>query len=137
MYQAFRSLAFALAFMGAGFTIGQAGLLDLPALAQLTAPPPADAGATGSRDRLPGGAAAEMKAAAKDAAANVAPEVKAVLEQVGKKVDTLERTFTGLATEARAKAVHYAIWAAVGLIVLTFVSSVLGGLVVAMMFRRR
>lgn len=136
MYQVFRLLAFALAFLSGGFAMGKIGLVSSPALAQQAAPTPAGADVTGARDRLADRAATEMKAA-REAAATAGPEVKAVLDQVGKKVDALERTFAGLAAEARTKAVTYVIWAAVGLVALTFVSSVLGGLVVAMMFRRR
>lgn len=130
MHRKFRSLLSALTFMVIGFAVGELAFIDLPARAQQAAPAPSDSGR--SPDQTGGG----IRSAARDSAAALAPDVKAALEQVGKKVDAVEQSLSRLAAEARAKTLQFVIWTAVGLVALTFVSSLLGGLVVALMFRR-
>ncbi len=136
MHRKFRSLLSALIFMVIGFAVGELAIIDLPARAQQATPAPSDSGAPATDGRSPDQTGGGIRSAARDSAAALAPDVKAALEQVGKKVDAVEQSLSRLAAEARAKTLQFVIWTAVGLVALTFVSSLLGGLVVALMFRR-
>lgn len=120
MLKVIRSLFFALAFMLAGFAASSLDIVGLPASAQQAAPAPGSG----------------LRSAVRDSAASAAPDIKLLVEQVGRKIEGLEQRLNGLADEARAKAVSYALWAAGGLFVLMFVAAVLGGTLVAVVFRR-
>ena len=64
------------------------------------------------------------------------PELKALRDEVTEQVGELRAFVDKKIQEAGAKAVTYALWAAVGLFVLMILASVLGGVVVALLFRR-
>ena len=135
MVKTLKALFLALAFMSAGFAVARLDVLDWPASAQQAAPAgpaPAPSGAREGTARQAG----TLRSAARESAADLAPEVKLVLEQVAKRVEAIETLLTGLVEEARAKAIGYAVWLAVGLFALMFVSSLLGGTVVALVLRR-
>lgn len=124
MSRMFRTLSFALAFMIAGFAVATSGIVDTPAAAQQPSP------------SAPPGQVPAAKAAVRDQAAALEADIKPLLDKVGKKVEGLEQQLNKLADEARAKAVTYALWAAGGLFVLMFVSSLLGGAVAVLLLRR-
>jgi hypothetical protein len=136
MVKTLKALFLALTFMGAGFAVARLDGLDWPASAQPAAPGPTAPATPGARDGAAPQPGATLRSVARDSAANLAPDVKLVLEQVAKRVETMEVLLTRLVEEARAKAIGYAVWAAVGLFALMFVSSVLGGTVVALALRR-
>lgn len=125
-----RSLLFALLFISVGFVLARIDAAAPVAFAQ-TPPAPSTPGPVAPSDKV-GGAA---RSAAREAAATVAPDVKLLLEQVNRKVEAVERSLDKLAGEARARVVTYALWAAGGLFVLTFVSALLGGVVAGLMLR--
>lgn len=134
MVKTLKAVFLALAFMSAGFAAARLDVFDWPASAQQAAPggsAPAPGAREGSAPQ-----AGTLRSAARESAANLAPEVKLALEQVAKRVEAMETLLTGLIQEARAKAIGYAVWLAVGLFALMFVSSVLGGTVVALVLRR-
>lgn len=136
MVKTLKALFLALAFMSAGFAAARLDVLDWPASAQQVAPGGSAPVAPGARDGAAPQPGAALRSAARESAANLAPEVKIILEQVAKRVEAMETLLTGLVEEARAKAIGYAVWMAVGLFALMFVSSVLGGTVVALMLKR-
>lgn len=136
MVKTLKALFLALTFMSAGFAVGKLDGLDWPASAQQAAPGGSAPVAPGARDGAASQPGAALRSAARESAANLAPEVKLVLEQVAKRVEAMDTRLTTLVEEARAKAIGYAVWAAVGLFALMFVSSVLGGTVVALALRR-
>ena len=135
MVKIFKSLFLALALMSAGFAAAKLEILDGQASAQQAAPGGPAPGTPGVREGAPR-ADTPLRSAARESAAALAPDVKLVLEQVAKRVETLETLLTKLVEEAGAKAVGYALWAAAGLFALMFLSSVLGGTVVALALRR-
>jgi len=131
MLRLVRSALFALFFMSVGFAV--ASFTDGPSAhaqpaarpdQQRPAPPPATGG--GNTDR-PG---AVLRAAA------AAPEIGAVVEALRAKIEGMEKNLNQLVSEARATAARYVLWGAVGIVVLTFISSVIGGTVVGLMMRR-
>jgi hypothetical protein len=136
MVKTLKALFLALTLMSAGFVVGKLDGLDWPASAQQAAPSGSAPVAPGARDGAAPQPGAALRSAARESAANLAPEVKIILEQVAKRVEAMETLLTGLVEEARAKAIGYAVWMAVGLFALMFVSSVLGGTVVALMLKR-
>ena len=136
MVKKLKALSLALVFMTAGFAVARLDGLDWPASAQQAAPGGSAPVAPGAREGAAPQPGAALRSAARESAANLAPEVKLVLEQVAKRVEAMETLLTGLVEEARAKAIGYAVWLAVGLSALMFVSSVLGGTVVALALRR-
>lgn len=136
MVKMLKAMFLALTFMSAGYTVARLDVLDWPASAQQATPGGGAAlVAPGARDGAPQAGAA-LRSAARESAASLVPEVKMVLEQVTRRVEAMETLIRGLVEEARARAIGYAVWAAVGLFALMFVSSVLGGTVVALAFRR-
>jgi hypothetical protein len=131
MLRLVRSTLFALFFMSVGFAA--AGVTDGPSAhaqpaarpdQQRPAPPPATGG--GNTDR-PG---VVLRAAA------AAPEIAAVVEEMKRKVEGMEKNLNQLAGEARATAARYVLWGSVGMVALMFISSVIGGTVVGLMMRR-
>ena len=131
MLRLVRSTLFALFFMSVGFAA--AGVTDGPSAhaqpaarpdQQRPAPPPATGG--GNTDR-PG---VVLRAAA------AAPEIAAVVEEMKRKVEGMEKNLNQLAGEARATAARYVLWGAVAMVALMFISSVIGGTVVGLMMRR-
>lgn len=64
------------------------------------------------------------------------PELKALRDEVTEQVGDLRAFVDRKIQEAGAKAVTYALWAAAGLFALMILASVLGGVVVALLFRR-
>ena len=136
MIKNLKVLFLALAFMSAGFAVARLDVLDWPASAQQAAPGGSAPTTPGAREGAAPPAGTTLRSAARESAANLAPEVKLVLEQVAKRVESMETLLTRLVEEARTKAIGYAVWAAVGLFALMFVSSVLGGTVVALVLRR-
>lgn len=127
MLKVIRPLFLALAFMFLGFAAARFDLVDLPAAAQQATPGTGSTVAPTTRD---------VKPTVRESAANLAPDIKLLVEQVGKRIEALEQRLNKLADEARAKAITYALWAAGGLFVLMFLAAVLGGTLVAVVFRR-
>lgn len=76
------------------------------------------------------------KEAGMERARSMAPELKAVRDEMAAQVGELRALVEKKYEEAGAKAVTYAIWAAVGLFALMVLASVLGGMIVALLFRR-
>jgi hypothetical protein len=136
MTKVLKSVFFALAFMSAGFAAAELDIAGWPVAAQQAAPPASAPAAPGIRDGVTPPAGAGARSAVRESAAALAPDVARVLEQVAKRVEALEARLIALVDEARARAIAYALWAAVGLFALMFVSSVLGGTVVALVLRR-
>lgn len=136
MVKTLKALFLALTLMSTGFVVGKLDGLDWPASAQQPAPGGSAPVAPGAREGAAAQPGAALRSAARESAANLAPEVALVLEQVAKRVEAMETLLTRLVEEARAKAIGYAMWLAVGLFALMFVSSVLGGTVVALVLRR-
>jgi hypothetical protein len=64
------------------------------------------------------------------------PELKALRDEIKEQVGDLRATVNKKYEEAGAKAAAYALWAAVGLFVIMVLASVLGGVIVALIFRR-
>lgn len=64
------------------------------------------------------------------------PELKALRDEVTEQVGDLRAFVDKKIQDAGAKAVSYALWAAAGLFALMILASVLGGVVVALLFRR-
>jgi hypothetical protein len=131
MLRLVRSTLFALFFVSLGFAA--ASFTDGPsAHAQpaarpdqpRSAPPPA---ATGGNTERPG---AVLRAAA------AAPEIAAVVEEMRKKIEGMEKNLNQLVSEARATAARYVLWGSVAMVALMFISSVIGGTVVGLMMRR-
>lgn len=129
MPRMFRSLFFALVFTIAGFAVAPSGIVGVPAAAQQPSP-------SAPTDQAPSAQAPDVRAAVRDQAAALEADIRPLLEKIGKKVEALEQLLHRLADEARARAVTYALWAAAGLFVLMFVSSLLGGAVAVLLLRR-
>jgi hypothetical protein len=64
------------------------------------------------------------------------PELKALRDEMAAQVGELRTLVDRKVDEAGAKAKTYAIWAAVGFFALMVLASVLGGVIVALLFRR-
>jgi hypothetical protein len=64
------------------------------------------------------------------------PELKALRDEIAEQVSDLRATVNKKYEEAGAKAATYALWAAAGLFAIMVLASVLGGVVVALIFRR-
>ncbi len=131
MLRLVRSTLFALFFVSVGFAA--ASITDGPSAQaqpaarpdqQRPAPPPATGG--GNTDR-PG---AVLRAAA------AAPEIAAVVDEMKRKIEGMEKNLNQVVSEARATAVRYVLWGSVAMVALMFISSVIGGTVVGLMMRR-
>jgi hypothetical protein len=93
---------------------------------------------------VPGGAALERGREAAGAAAErvrsnvpLTPELEALRDELAGQVEELRTIVHKTYEEAGAKAVAYALWGAAGLFAIMVLSSVLGGVIVALIFRRR
>ena len=64
------------------------------------------------------------------------PELKALRDEIAEQVGDLRATVNKKYEEAGAKAATYALWAAVGLFAIMVLASVLGGVIVALIFRQ-
>jgi hypothetical protein len=64
------------------------------------------------------------------------PELKALRDEMASQVGEVRKLIDRKVDEAGAKARTYAIWAAVGFFALMVLASVLGGVIVALLFRR-
>jgi len=136
MVKVLKSMLLALAFMSVGFAGARLDIVGWPASAQQAAPPAAVPTAPGIRDGSAAPSGVTARSAARDSAAALAPDVARVLEQVTRRIEALETRLVALVDEARARVIAYALWAAGGFFVLMFLSSVLGGTVVALVLRR-
>jgi hypothetical protein len=76
------------------------------------------------------------KESAAERARAMGPELKALRDEMASQVGEVRTLIDRKVDEAGAKARTYAIWAAVGLFVLMVLASVLGGVIVALLFRR-
>jgi hypothetical protein len=76
------------------------------------------------------------KDAAAERARALGPELKALRDEMTAQVGELRTLVDRKVDEAGRKAMSYAIWAAVGLFALMVLASVLGGAIVALLFRR-
>src|SRR5881394_1983364 len=99
MLKVIRSLFFVLAFMLLGFAAARFDIVDSPASAQQATPGTGSPAAPAARD---------VRSTVRESTANLAPDIKLVVEQVGKKIEALEQRLDRLADEARAKAMRYA-----------------------------
>ena len=77
------------------------------------------------------------KEAGVERAREMASELKAVRGEIAAQVGELRGLVEKKYEEAGTRAETYAIWAAVGLFALMVLASVLGGVIVALLFRRR
>ena len=136
MVKVLKSMLLALAFMSVGFAGARLDIVGWPASAQQSAPPAAAPTAPGIRDGSAAPSGVGARSAAREAATALAPDVARVLEQVTRRIEALETRLVALVDEARARVIAYALWAAGGFFVLMFLSSVLGGTVVALVLRR-
>lgn len=92
--------------------------------AQVPTPPPA-------RETIEKG-----RESAADRARAMGPELKALRDEMTAQVGELRALVDRKVDEAGHKAMTYAIWAAVGFFALMVLASVLGGVIVALLFRR-
>jgi hypothetical protein len=76
------------------------------------------------------------KESAAERARAMGPELKALRDEMALQVGEVRALIDKKVDEAGAKARTYAIWAAVGLFALMVLASVLGGVIVALLFRR-
>lgn len=76
------------------------------------------------------------KESAAERARALGPELKALRDEMTAQVGELRTLVDRKVDEAGRKAMTYAIWAAVGLFALMVLASVLGGAIVALLFRR-
>jgi len=76
------------------------------------------------------------KDAAADRARALGPELKALRDEMKAQVSEVRTLIDKRVDEAGAKARTYMIWAAVGFFALMVLASVLGGVIVALLFRR-
>jgi hypothetical protein len=129
------SLIFVLGAMAAGATTAKPvdregfdpGVVVLQ-LAQVQQPP------SPGRDVLEKGKDAVVDRAR--AKVSLPPELKALRDEVTEQVGELRAFVDKKYQDAGNKAVTYALWAAAGLFVIMVLASVLGGVVVALLFRR-
>jgi len=96
------------------------------AVAQAPAQPPPSARETIDKTRE----------SATDRARAMGPELKALRDEMKAQVGEVRTLIDKKVDEAGHKAKTYAIWAAVGFFALMVVASVLGGVIVALLFRR-
>lgn len=66
----------------------------------------------------------------------MAPELKALRDEMASQVGEVRALIEKKVDEAGARAVTYTLWAAVGFFALMVLASVLGGVIVALLFRR-
>ena len=78
----------------------------------------------------------KTKESAAERARAMGPELKALRDEMTAQVGELRALVDRKVDEAGHKAMTYAIWAAVGFFVLMVLASVLGGVIVALLFRR-
>jgi hypothetical protein len=64
------------------------------------------------------------------------PELKALRDDMAERVEELRAVVNKKYDEAGAKVASYALWAAAGLFTIMVLASVLGGVIVALIFRR-
>ena len=76
------------------------------------------------------------KEAAAERARTMGPELKALRDEMTAQVGELRALVDKKVDEAGHKAMTFAIWAAVGFFALMVLASVLGGVIVALLFRR-
>ncbi len=76
------------------------------------------------------------KEAAAERARALGPELKALRDEMKAQVSEVRTLIDKRVDEAGAKAHTYMIWAAVGVFALMVLASVLGGVIVALLFRR-
>ena len=76
------------------------------------------------------------KEAAVERARAMGPELKALRDEMAAQVGELRTFVDRKVEEAGSRAMTYAIWIAVGFFALMVLASVLGGVIVALMFRR-
>ena len=76
------------------------------------------------------------KESAAERARAMGPELKALRDEMTAQVGELRALVDRKVDEAGHKAMTYAIWAAVGFFALMVLASVLGGVIVALLFRR-
>jgi len=76
------------------------------------------------------------KESAAERARTMGPELKALRDEMTAQVGELRALVDKKVDEAGHKAMTYAIWAAVGFFALMVLASVLGGVIVALLFRR-
>ena len=131
-------VAIALVFAGAALArdAGEEGARPAPAAAvqQAQAQPPAPPGAGAlERGREAAGAAVERVRSK----VPLTPELEALRDELVGQVEELRAVVHRTYEEAGAKAVAYALWGAAGLFAIMVLSSVLGGVIVALIFRRR
>ena len=128
MTRSLRAVGSALLFIAIGFAAARmADVASPPALAQQTVPAPSTADKPPAGERLAG----EAKAM------TLPPEVKGLLEDTRRRIDTLQKTVDQSLAELRAKVITYSIWAVLGLCALMLVSSLIGGAVAGLIVRRR
>lgn len=97
-----------------------------PAIAQAPAQPSPSA-----REAIEKG-----KESAAERARAMGPELKALRDEMTAQVGEVRALIDKKVDEAGRKAMTYAIWAAVGVFALMVLASVLGGVIVALLFRR-
>lgn len=76
------------------------------------------------------------KEAAAERARAIGPELKALQDEMKAQVGDVRALIDKRVDEAGRKAMTYAIWGAVGFFALMVLASVLGGVIVALLFRR-
>jgi len=76
------------------------------------------------------------KESAAERAREMGPELKALRDEMKAQVGEMRAMVDKKVDEAGHKAMSYAIWAAVGFFALMVLASVLGGVIVALLFRR-
>lgn len=78
----------------------------------------------------------KSKEAAAERARAIGPELKALQDEMKAQVGDVRALIDKRVDEAGRKAMTYAIWGAVGFFALMVLASVLGGVIVALLFRR-
>lgn len=78
----------------------------------------------------------KTKESAAERARAMGPELKALRDEMKTQVGEMRALIDKKIDEAGHKAMTYAIWAAVGFFALMVLASVLGGVIVALLFRR-
>jgi hypothetical protein len=78
----------------------------------------------------------KTRESAAERARALGPELKALRDEMTAQVGEVRAHIDKKVDEAGRKAMTYAIWAAVGLFALMVLASVLGGVIVALLFRR-
>lgn len=78
----------------------------------------------------------KSRESAAERARAIGPELKALQDEMKAQVGEVRTLVDRKVDEAGRKAMTYAMWAAVGFFVLMVLASVLGGVIVALLFRR-